>query len=428
MSENNSKINYSEVNLKERLLKYFMRYTAIATQSDETSAEVPSTECQWELARLLAEDLKELDLKDIQINDHAVVQGVLPARLKDDKKKVPAIGWVAHIDTVDVGLSPEIKAQVHENYQGGDILQNEEKGIYIRVDEHPELLKYIGQDILISDGTSVLGADNKAAIANVMTMLEVLKENPDIEHGEIHIAFVPDEEIGLKGAHKIDFERFPVDYAYTIDCCELGEVVYETFNAGSGTLNIQGVSAHPMSSKGNLVNPIMVAHDFIALLNRGEQPEYTEKTEGYIWVTDIHSDVLECTIKLNIRDHNKEKYEAKKKYIEEGIKLIQLKHPRAKIELELSDTYGNIADSVTEDNRQCIDDLYQALEELEIEPKTIAMRGGTDGSYISTRGILTPNYFTGAHNFHSVAEFLPMDSFEKACLVTLKLIEISTRD
>lgn len=420
--------NKTPNNLKDKLLKYFLRYTAVPSQSDESVDAVPSTEGQWELARLLAEDLKELDLQDIQINDYSVVQAFLPARLKDNSKKVPAIAWIAHLDTVDVGLSPEIKAKVHENYQGGDICQNEEKGIYIKVEEHPELLKYIGQDILISDGTSVLGADNKAAIANLMSMLEVVQENPEIEHGDIYIAFVPDEEIGLRGARKIDYENFPVDYAYTIDCCELGEIVYETFNAGSGTLNIQGVSAHPMSSKGNLVNPIMVAHDFISLLNRGETPEYTEKTEGYIWVTDIHSDVLQCTVTLNIRDHNKEKYEAKKQYLEEAAKLVQLKHPKAKINLELTDVYGNIADSVTEENRQCIDDLYQAFEELEIDAKTIAMRGGTDGSFISTKGILTPNYFTGAHNFHSVAEFLPMDSFEKACLVTLKLIEISTRD
>ncbi|MDO5016421.1 MAG: peptidase T [Eubacteriales bacterium] len=417
-----------ELNLQERLIERFFRYAAIETQSKEGVEEVPSTPGQWDLAKLLAEDLKELGLEDISISDHCVVIGHLPARLQKERKNVPTIGWIAHMDTVDVALSPEVHPQLIRNYQGGDVCQNAEKNIYISVEEHPELLEHIGEDLIVSDGTSVLGADNKAAIVNIICALEVLQNHPEIEHGEIYVAFVPDEEVGLCGARKMDLSKFPVDYAYTIDCCTLGEVVYETFNAGAATLRVKGVTAHPMSSKNNLVNPLLVAVDFINLLNRGQAPEFTEGREGYIWPTDINSDVLNCVVQLNIRDHDKAGYEAKKAYLEEGLKLIRMKHPKAEIELDLRDVYGNIADAVTDENRQCIDDLYTALEELGIPAKTIPMRGGTDGSYISTQGILTPNYFTGAHNFHSRCEFMPMGAVEKSCLVTLKLMELAVRN
>lgn len=418
----------SDPDLQTRLKERFFRYAAIESQSRNGTGKVPSTPGQWTLAERLAEDLKELGLQRIAINEHGVVQAHLPARLRGNLKNVPAIGFVCHLDTVDVGLSPAIFPVIIKNYQGGDICQNREKHIYISVEEHPELLEYIGEDIIVSDGTSVLGADNKAAIANVMTALEVIQEHPHLEHGDLYIAFVPDEEIGLRGAREIDFDQFAVDYAYTIDCCALGEVVCETFNAGSAELRITGVSAHPMSSKNNLVNPAMVAVDFINLLNRAETPEHTEGREGYIWVTGIRTDVLNGTVSLHIRDHSKEAYEAKKAYLQRAQEMTALRHPKAKIELEITDVYGNIADAVTPENRQCIDCLYQALEELHIPVKTIAMRGGTDGSYISTRGILTPNYFTGAHNFHSRCEFMPMGAVEKSCLVTLKLIELAVRD
>ena len=412
-------------NLRKSLVERFFRYLAVSSQSKEGVEEVPSSSGQMDLAKLLAEELKELDFIDVQVNQNAVAQGMLPARLHEAGKTVPAIAWICHMDTVDVGLSPEIKPILIENYQGGEIVQNQELGLRISPEENPEILDYIGDDLIVSDGQSVLGADNKAAIANVMTAMEYLQEHPEIEHGEIYLVFVPDEEVGLRGARCIDYDALAVDFAYTIDCCALGEVVLETFNAGSGLLKITGVTAHPMSSKNNLVNPIMVAHDFISLLNRAETPECTERKEGYIWVTDIHSDVLHCEIVLNIRDHSKEKYEAKKAYLAEAVKLTQVRHPKAKMELQLKDVYGNISDSITEDNQEAIKLLYQALDELEISAKTIAMRGGTDGSYVSTKGILTPNYFTGALNFHSSAEFLPLSSFTKSCQTTLKIIELA---
>ncbi|MBO5995370.1 MAG: peptidase T [Firmicutes bacterium] len=412
------------MNLKKRLEQRFYRYSAIPSQSDPTNEVVPSSVGQWEMARLLKDDLAELDLVGLKISDSGVVYGHLPERLPEGHKPVPRVGWCCHMDTVDVHLSPEVHPLTIRNYQGGDICQNEEKQLYIRVDEHPELKDYIGQDIIVSDGTSVLGADNKAAISNVMTALEILKENPEIQHGEIYIAFVPDEETGLRGSKSMDFSEFPVDFAYTIDCCEQGEVVYQTFNAGEAVLTIKGVSAHPMSSKNNLVNPAMVALDYINLLDRAATPEHTEDTEGYLWVTDIHCDSLDGMVMIDIRDHNLKKYNAKKEFLKRALDITQFKHPKAKLSLAMKDIYGNIYDALTEDNKVCIDYIYQALDELGIEPKTKAMRGGTDGSFISTKGIPTPNYFTGALNFHASCEFLPMDAFENSTKLTLKLIEL----
>lgn len=415
------------LNLQKKFEDKFLSYLAVESQSNKSAEGVPSSPGQWKLARILEGELKELGLKEVFVNDFCVVQGYLPKRLRDNKRDVASIGWVCHLDTVDVSLSGEIHPFIVRNYQGGNVCQNKEKQIFIEEKNHPELAAYIGEDIIFSDGTSVLGADNKAAIANVMTVLEVLKENEELEHGDIYIAFVPDEEIGLKGARKIDFDRFKVDYAYTIDCCALGEVVYETFNAGSARLFIKGVTAHPMASKNNLVNPVLVANDFINLLDRGQTPEYTEGREGYIWVNNIVADVLTARVNFNIRDHSKDGYEAKKTYLKEALKIIKLKHPKAELRLEVEDVYGNIKDAVTDNNRACIDNIYKAFEELNIEPKTLAMRGGTDGSFISTQGILTPNYFTGAHNFHATSEFLPLKSAVKSCLVTLKLIELAVR-
>ncbi|MBQ1401139.1 MAG: peptidase T [Firmicutes bacterium] len=412
------------MNFKKRLEQRFMKYSAIPSQSDASSEEVPSSYGQWEMARVLADDLKELDVQDVTIGETGVVYGRLPARLPEGHGPVPKAGWCCHMDTVDVHLSPEVHAQIVRNYPGGDLCQNEEKQLYIRVSEHPELEDYVGQDIIFSDGTSVLGADNKAAVSNFMTALEILKEDPSIEHGEIYIAFVPDEEIGLRGSKSMDFSKFPVDFAYTIDCCEQGEVVYQTFNAGEAVLSIRGIPAHPMSSKNNLVNPAMVAVDYINLLDRAETPEHTEDTEGYLWVTDIYCDGLDAKVMIDIRDHDLKKYNAKKEYLLKAVEITKMRHPRAEISIEMKDIYGNIYDALTDDNRMCIDYIYKALDELGIEPKTKAMRGGTDGSFISTQGIPTPNYFTGALNFHSSAEFLPMDAFENSLKLTLKLIEL----
>ena len=403
--------------IKDKLVENFLKYLAIPSQSDDKNEEVPSSPGQRDLAKALAADLEDLGLADIRVNEFGVVQARLPRR--GDRSR--SIGWVAHLDTVDVGLLDQIHPQIIKAYDGKDIKLNEE--ITFSSKDNPEVLSYIGDDIIFTDGTSVLGADNKAAIANIMTALWFLKENPEIAHYEIFIAFVPDEEIGLRGSRKIDFDKFDVDYAYTIDCCELGELVYETFNAASGTLKIKGVSAHPMSAKDNLVNPIMIAHDFISMLDRAKMPEHTENREGYIWMTDIKSDVLNLRLDFNIRNHDREKFEASKAYLYQVTDLLKERYKKALIEIEISDVYDNIADSMNDENKVAVERLREVFKSLDIEEKIIPMRGGTDGSFLSTKGIFTPNYFTGAHNFHSNKEFLPIDSFYKSFLVTLNLMQ-----
>ena len=413
--------------MQERLTERFLRYAAVSSQSVEGSAVVPSTPGQWELAKLLKEDLAALGVVDLEISEYCVLTGRLPGNLPAGYHKVPTVGWVAHLDTVNVNLSPDVHPQIVKNYQGGDVLLNAEKQIYIKVSEHPELEKYIGSDLITSDGTSVLGADNKAAIANLLVALETLHEDASILHGDIYVCFVPDEEVGLCGSKKMDFSKFPVDFAYTIDCCELGEVVYQTFNAGSATIKVQGVTAHPMSAKNTLVNPTLVAVDVINCLDRMQTPEHTEGTEGFIWVESMQTNVAEAPLNLMMRDHSKPMYEARKKFIADAVEYVKAKNPKAKVEMQIVDVYGNIADAINDENRVCVDHIFEAMSELGITPKDIAMRGGTDGSFISTKGIPTPNYFTGAHNFHSYCEFMPMDAVEKSCQMTLKLIELITK-
>lgn len=410
MTELNDKI-------KKFQLDSFFKYLKISSQSNHESRELPSSKGQMELARILAEELQKLGLKDIVLNQTSIVTAVLPA----NKENLYSIGFVAHLDTVDVGLSPFIHPQIIK-FEGQDFYLNKEKNIIFKVSEHPEINKYINQEIIFSDGTSVLGADNKAAIATIMSSLKYIIDNK-LEHGDIYIAFVPDEEIGLRGAKNLDLNTFKPDFAYTIDCCELGEVVYETFNAGSGIINIEGVTAHPMSAKGVLVNPILLAIDIANEFDRNETPENTEDKEGYIWIQGISGNQRQASLVLNIRDHNKELFENKKNKIREVIEKYRKKEPRAKIDLILEDVYANIADSIKED-RFAIDVIYEAMENLNIEAKTLSMRGGTDGSALSVKGLLTPNYFTGAHNFHSIYEFLPIESFHKSLETTLEIIRL----
>ena len=412
--------------MQSELVERFYRYVSIPSQSAPNGGtKIPSSNGQWDMAKLLERECAAMGLVELNISEKCVLTGKLPANLPDGcDRKTPAVGFVAHLDTVDVCLSPEIHPQTIKNYDGKDIVLNQKQQIVMTTNEHPELLKYVGQDIIVTDGTSVLGADNKAAITNIMTALATLSANSSMYHGDIYVAFVPDEECGLYGSKSMDFSKFPVDFAYTIDCCELGEVVYETFNAGSAAITIHGVSAHPMSAKGVLVNPTLLAVDFINMFDRNETPECTEGKEGYIWCQSVESNQSTAKVGLNIRDHNKEKYEARKNLISENVKKLQAANPRAKIECSISDTYGNIADAVTEKNRVAIDYIYTAMKDLDITPHTIAMRGGTDGSFISTKGILTPNYFTGGHNFHSKFEFLPIPALQKSYQMTMTLIDL----
>lgn len=410
--------------ITHELLTRFLRYVNIPSQSRAGAATVPSTSSQWNMARLLEAELELLDLEDVHLSDHCVLTGYLPASLpKGFTGSVPKIGFCCHLDTVDVNLSPTIHPHLVKGYPGGDVILNESKHLVMKAADHPELAAHIGEDIVFTDGTSVLGADNKAALANVMTLLHTLSTHPEIPHGAIYIAFVPDEEVGLKGSKSLELDRFPVDFAYTIDSCEVGEVVYETFNAGAATVTIQGISAHPMNAKGRLVNPTLLAVDFANFFDRKETPECTEGKEGYIWIKSIQSNATQAVVRLAIRDHHKAGYEAKKETIRQNVQRLLQQEPRAKVTCTLEDIYGNIADAMTPKNRKAVDILYEALDDLGIQPHTIAMRGGTDGSFLSTRGIFTPNYFTGGLNFHSPYECLPLPSLEKAYHVSLKIVK-----
>lgn len=399
------------------LTEKFFRYIAISSQSKAGTGQVPSSEGQLELARLLADELKTLGLKSIYIDDN----GILTAHLPGTVSGVDKIGFVAHLDTVDVSLSPDIKPQILR-YEGEDLCLNTEKDIWLRAENNPEIQRYVGEDIIFSDGTSVLGADNKASVTVIMTLVEQLVASGD-DHGDIYVAFVPDEEIGLVGSKRLDLSRFPVDYAYTIDSCELGEVVYETFNAATVSFSIQGVTAHPMSAYGVLVNPILVGQDIIGEFDRTQTPECTKGRDGYWWFSGIEGNQNTCDMTMLIRDHDLASYEARKAKVGEVVEKIRSLHPKAKIEFTIEDVYSNISNSVDKDHRS-IAQIYEAMKAEGVEAKTIAMRGGTDGSALSQMGLVVPNYFTGAHNFHSCFEFLPLSAFQKSYDVTRRIVQI----
>jgi tripeptide aminopeptidase len=405
------------IELKDELLERFFRYAGIESQSDAASMVLPSTPGQLKLALLLAQELRELGLEDVIVDDHAIVTAVR----RGNVSTAPRIGFIAHLDTVDVGLSPMIKPQV-KRFQGSDLCLNEDRDIWLRVADHPEIKGWEGEDIILGDGTSVLGADNKAAITVIMTLMA--RFDKDTLCGDVFIAFVPDEEIGLRGAKALDLARFPCDFAYTIDCCELGEVVLENFNAASAEIVFTGVSAHPMSAKGVLVNPLLIALDFIAHFDRDDTPECTEGREGYFWFKDLSANDSEARLKVMIRDFDKSSFEDRKRKIVDVVALIGARYPTGAVRSSVSDTYDNIGDHLSKDARAA-DLLFSALDLLGIERKVIPMRGGTDGAALSARGIPTPNFFTGAYNFHSRFEFLPIRAFMKSYETVLAICKLA---
>lgn len=401
----------------QALVERFLSYLAISSQSDPKNKEVPSSEGQWTMARVLEAGLKEFGLQEVEVDEHGNVTGFLPGTVKN----VPTIGFVAHVDTVDVGLSPDVHPQVI-HYKGGDVCLNKEKDIWIRVKEHPELERHVGEDIIFTDGTSVLGADNKSGVTNIMTALEIIITE-QIPHGDIRVAFVPDEETGLRGSKLLDLDRFKVDFAYTVDGGEVGQIVYETYNAAEVHIDIEGVTTHPASAKGVLLNPNLIAVDLINNFNRLETPENTDVKEGYYWIKNMSGNPARAHVQINIRDFDDATFEARKQYVRDVVELTAKRYPRAKITADIEDIYRNISGGLGED-RYPIDVMYQALKELGIEPKTVAMRGGTDGSALTARGLVTPNYFTGSYNHHGYAEFMPIEGFVASLDMTLKVIEL----
>ncbi|MGL5253691.1 MAG: peptidase T [Brevinema sp.] len=402
----------------KRLVERFLRYVAISSQSSFTETTLPSSSGQMTLAKLLKDELQALGLDNIKLTD----QAILTARLKGNQPKAPVVGYITHLDTFDGGFSPDVKPQIIK-YTGGDVVLNSAENIVLKVDEHPEIVAYKGQDIIFTDGTSVLGADDKAAVAVVMETIHTLIDNKGkISHGDLVFAFVPDEEIGLKGAKAMDLSDFPADFAYTLDCCELGEVVFENVNSAAAHINIEGVTAHPMSAKGVMVNPILVGVDFVNMFDRNDTPECVEGRDGSFWQKNFEGGFRTCSIEMSIADFDASGFASRKEYVLSCVDKLKKMHPKAKIDVEIKDRYLNMGEGIGDD-RLCIDLIYQCMEKCAIKPKTTYMRGGTDGSDLSHRGIPTPNYFTGAHNFHSVFEFLPIPSFEKALELTLSIIQ-----
>ncbi|RCS22798.1 peptidase T [Phyllobacterium salinisoli] len=403
--------------IRDELISRFFRYAVIESQSNGDSQSMPSSPGQSQLAALLADELSVLGVDDVLLDAQSIVTGVK----RGNRSDAPKIGFIAHLDTVDVGLSPVIRPRL-VRFGGVDLCLNPRKNIWLRTAEHPEILAWTDQDIIVTDGTSVLGADNKAAIAIIMTLLARL--GPADTHGDIFVAFVPDEEIGLRGAKALDLTRFPCDFAYTIDCCELGEVVVENFNAASGEVVFTGVSAHPMSAKGVLVNPLLMALDFISHFDRSETPECTGERAGFFWFKELVANDSEARLKVLIRDFDSAEFKRRKDRMETVAELIRSKYPPGNVQCSLSDTYHNIGNYLREDHRPA-DLLFKALDQLEIERKLIPMRGGTDGAVLSARGVPTPNFFTGAYNFHSRFEFLPVPAFQKSFEVALMICALA---
>ena len=405
--------------LASQLTQRFFRYLAISSQSDARATTLPTTPGQHAMARELADELQRLGLDDIVIDQHATVTAVK----KGNVPGAPRIGFITHIDTVDVGLSPDIHPQILR-FSGEDLCLNSEKDIWLRVSEHPEILAYPNEEIIFSDGTSVLGADNKSAVTVVMTVLENL--TADHRHGDIVVAFVPDEEVGLRGAKALDLSRFAVDFAWTIDCCELGEIVYENFNAAAAEIRFTGVTAHPMSAKGVLVNPLLMAADYISHFDRQQTPEHTAGREGYVWFNGIQGDQNRTLLQASIRDFDRDGFLRRKQQIGEVAEIIAARYPTASVEFSISDTYSNISNAIGDD-RRAIDLMFEAMESIGVTPKPTPMRGGTDGAALSAKGLLTPNFFTGAHNFHSKFEFLPLRAFEASYQTALQLCLLAAR-
>lgn len=399
------------------LVEDFLRYVKISSQSDASKSNTPTSQGQLELAKVLKSELESLGLSEIKLNDN----GILTALLEGDKSKT-SLGFVAHLDTIDVGLSPVVKPQILK-FEGKDLdLGN----AILEVSKRPEIKQYLNEDIIFSDGSSVLGADNKAAIAVIMNLVKTLKTS-EINHPDIFLAFVPDEEIGLLGSKQLNLDDFRTTHPYTIDCCEVGELMYETFNAASAKLNIVGVSAHPMNAYKVMLNPTLLANEFINLFDRLQTPENTKDKDGYIWINEMHSNQNEANVYLNIRDHDRAKFEEKKAFIKTCVEFMQNKYKKASFTLEMSDTYYNLKDALNDNNKDSLDKLYEAFKMSNVEAKTIAMRGGTDGSALSVKGLFTPNFFTGAHNFHSRFEFLPVKSLEKSYEVALNLVKLYSK-
>ncbi|HHU92261.1 MAG TPA: peptidase T [Halanaerobiaceae bacterium] len=404
-----------------KVVERFLKYVTYNTQSDEESSTVPSTEGQLVFARALKEELEAIDLKEVSLDEKGYLMATLESNLGEDKE-VPTIGFIAHMDTSPDMSGENVKTQLIKNYDGGDIVLNEEEGIILSPLDFPELKDYVGRDIITTDGTTLLGADDKAGIAEIITAMEYLLENPEIKHGRIRIGFTPDEEIG-RGADFFDVKKFAADLAYTVDGGPLGELEYENFNAAAARISIKGTSVHPGTAKGKMVNSLLIASELINKLPAEETPAETEGYEGFYHLVSVKGNVEETKLYYIIRDFDKINFIKRKTNLEEIVQDLNKKYDRARIQLKITDQYYNMKE-IIENNKEIIDTAYQAMEEIGIRPLITPIRGGTDGARLSYMGLPTPNIFTGGHNFHGKYEFIPVFAMEKAVELIVKIAEL----
>ncbi|MCK5168673.1 MAG: peptidase T [Bacteroidales bacterium] len=404
--------------MKASILERFLRYVQIDTQSDEDSETYPSAQKQFDLARLLEKELTEHGLENIEVDQYGYVTATLQSNIN---KEVPVIGFLAHMDTAPDMSGENVKPQIFENYNGKNIVINKDLDVCLSIKEFPELKNYKGQTIITASGKTLLGADDKAGIAEIMTAMEYLVKNPHIEHGTIKVAFTPDEEIG-KGVDHFDVKKFGADYAYTVDGGPIGELEYENFNAASAIVKIQGRNIHPGYAKGKMINSILVAMELNDILPVEQRPELTIGYEGFFHIVKFNGTVENSEIKYIIRDHDKAKFEYKKTLIQDVVNLVNKKYNQEVAKLEIKDQYYNMREKV-EPVIHIVEQAKQAMIEVGVTPDIKPIRGGTDGARLSYMGLPCPNIFTGGHNYHGKYEFIPLESMGKAVQVILKIIE-----
>ena len=400
----------------------FLSYVAFDTQSSEESTTTPSTHKQFDLATHLVDELKALGLTEVEMDDMGYVYATLPANTDED---IPTIGFIAHMDTSPDASGADIKPRIVRAYDGKDLVLDAEAGIVTDVKTFPELLDHVGEDIIVTDGHTLLGADDKAGIAEIVSAMEYLLEHPEIKHGKVRVGFNPDEEIGL-GAHHFDVRKFGCDWAYTMDGGELGEIEFENFNAAGAKIEINGVSVHPGYAKGKMVNAALVAADFIHRMPATETPATTEGYEGFFHLTGIEGGVEKATVSYIIRDHDRERFEARKQMVESLVKGMNRQYGEGTLVLNLKDQYYNMREKI-EPVMHVIDIIKEAMVQAGVEPQVRAIRGGTDGAQLSFMGLPCPNIFAGGLNFHGPHEFLPIPNLQKACEVVVNIVSITAQ-
>ena len=404
------------------LIERFLNYVSFDTQSSETGTTTPSTQKQLVFAEYLKKELNSLDFDDVYLDNNGYLYATLPA---NTDKKTPTVGFISHYDTSPDCSGANIKPRIVKNYDGNDITLCEQDGIKLSPAVFPELLAHKGEDLIVTDGHTLLGADDKAGIAEIVQAMIYLKEHPEIKHGDIRIAFNPDEEIGL-GAHLFDVKRFGCDWAYTMDGGEVGEIEYENFNAASAKLQIKGVSVHPGYAKNKMVNAARIAAELVSQIPADQTPETTQDYEGFYHLTGMEGNVERATVSYIIRDHDRKKFEARKEFISKLAATLNEKYGAGTVTAEINDKYYNMREKI-EPVLHIIDIVIKAMEETGVSPKVRAIRGGTDGAQLSFKGLPCPNIFAGGINFHGPYEFVPVQSMEKAMRVIVKICELSAQ-